>query len=99
MSSELDKLLELKHRIEFLQNIPDENALIMSIEKEMAEFLEFQYRYDEISDLWQYYIRCCHSNVVVGDPYPNRLKALFVTITNFIRSYNASKTVSTKVYR
>lgn len=41
-NSTLTKLVELKHRIEFLRNDTDPDILIGAIERELITFIEFQ---------------------------------------------------------
>ncbi len=54
------KLLELKHRIEFLRNDVDPDILIGAIERELSQSFEFQCNFNLSvyhKKAWKYYIR------------------------------------------
>ena len=55
-----NKLLELKHRIEFLRNDVDPDILIGAIERELSQLFEFQCNFNLSvyhKKGWKYYIR------------------------------------------
>ena len=84
------KLLELKHRIEFLRNDVDPDILIGAIERELSQSFEFQYTFN-ISPYrkgWRYYIRVpnIQHSEIFGSIYPEtKLDALCEAITDLTR--------------
>lgn len=79
------RLIELKHRIEFLGKSTSEAELIHVIEEELTQFCEFQCTFNRFDKSWEYYIRC-------SIQYPslrtqrksNKLYALYISIYTLI---------------
>ena len=83
------KLLELKHRIEFLRNSVDPDILIGAIERELCEFTEFQCIFNKFNKGWEYYIRSNipHSEFYVTKRYRlTKLDSLYTAITDLTRN-------------
>lgn len=86
------KLLELKHRIEFLRNDVDPDILIGAIERELSQSFEFQCTFNiGLSRRgWRYYIRVLtiqHSENF-GSIYPEtKLDALCEALDDLTRTF------------
>ena len=84
------KLLELKHRIEFLRNDVDPDILIGAIERELSQLFEFQCTFNIglYRRGWRYYIRVLtiqHSENF-GSIYPEtKLDALHEALEDLTR--------------
>lgn len=89
-NTHFSKLLELKHRIEFLRNDVDPDILIGAIERELSQSFEFQCTFNINGSYrgWQYYIRVpsIQHSEKFGSWYPEtKLKALYEALDDLTR--------------
>ena len=78
-----NKLIDLKCKIEFLQNSTDHDILVGSIERLLTEFTEFQCTFSKYSKAWDYYIRCeFQHSAAFNRKHSTKLDALYAAISD-----------------
>jgi hypothetical protein len=80
--TDLERLKELKQRIEFLRESISEAELIHSVEQTLTEFCEFQCTFHKFNKKWEYYIRCYikYENIILVKWNTNKLESLYYNI-------------------